>query len=107
MSSAQGPDQAIWLVSWVAGWAFLCCCHNGIITPWDKSLAAEKRAVESLKPDASVCIMLLKLHYIPPFLALLLLICSFNNFITSVYTTDCVYPKTIGVKLELQCECSA
>ena len=58
LSSAQGLDQAIWLVGWMAGWAFLCCCHNGIITPWDKSLAVEKWDVESLKPDASVWIKL-------------------------------------------------
>lgn len=98
----------LWLVGCVAGWAFLCCCHNGIITPWDKSLAAEKRAVESLKLDASVWIMLLKLQSLhSSSVALLPLICSFNIFYTSVYIMDCVSPETIGVKLELQCECSA
>lgn len=37
LTSAQRPNQATWLVGRVAGWAFLCCCHNGIITPGTKA----------------------------------------------------------------------
>lgn len=59
LSSAQGPDQATWLAAW-----FLCCCHNGIITPQDKSLAVEER---TLKPDATNWIML-SLNLLPAFL---------------------------------------
>lgn len=54
MSSVQGPDHVIWLVGQMAGQAFLNDCHNGIITPWDKSLAVERRAMDSLKPDAFI-----------------------------------------------------
>ena len=37
LSSARGLNHNNGLV----GWAFLCYCHNGIITPWDKNPAVE------------------------------------------------------------------
>lgn len=92
LSSAQGPDRATrlvgWVAGWLAGWAFLCCFHNGIITLWDKSLAEEERAVESLKPDAT--------------LSTLPLSSSFSILLTSAHIVDL---KTI--KLQPQCEWSA